>query len=132
MLNKKKRVLPAFFYSVSAKAGSVRILFISASAGFARLFFISASAGFARILFISASAGFARFLFISASVGSARFIYPFHHVSLVRQRACATQFMVLQKGTLTASSFLRYWYCHGATISILPVAQYSMRSADGW
>lgn len=31
--------------------------------------------------------------------------YPFHQLSLVRHRACATQFMVLQKGTLMDSSF---------------------------
>ena len=57
--------------------------------------------------------------------------HTFHQLSLVRQRACATQFIALQKRTVTCSYLPRYWYCQGLTMSRRSAAQRSRRSAEG-
>lgn len=46
---------------------------------------------------------YAFYLFFNGEAVEHCFLYSFHQLSFVRHRACATQFMALQKGTVTCS-----------------------------
>ena len=67
-----------------------------------------------------------------ASEGGSRRAHYCHQSSRVRHSACATQFIALQKGTVTCSLCPRYRYCQGLTSSKQSEAHRSRRSAEGW